>query len=125
MRFVTAYIYKLLRAGEWDTLRQSGKLDGSPDDLRDGFIHFSAVDQLKTTFDKYFSDVHNPTLVAVDPAGLGPALKWEISRGGKAFPHLYRALLITEVHASFAIRKDVDGRPIFPPEIVETKSNKE
>lgn len=110
-------IYKLFRRGEWDSFQGSKEFHGSPDDLRDGFIHFSATQQLRTTFDKYFIMELNPILAAVDARRMGDALKWEVSRGGQKFPHLYGVLKLADVRASFEIRKDAHGRPIFPPEI--------
>jgi uncharacterized protein (DUF952 family) len=111
------FIYKLLRCEEWENAKAAGVFAGSPDDLRDGYLHFSAAHQVRTTFDKYFSGGHNPVLAAVDPAILGAALKWEVSRGGDRFPHLYAALKLSDVHAVFEIGKDASGQPIFPPEI--------
>jgi uncharacterized protein (DUF952 family) len=62
---------------------------GSPDDLRDGFIHFSTAEQTPGTFEKYFAGETGLVLVSVDTRALGSALKWEPSRGGALFPHLY------------------------------------
>jgi uncharacterized protein (DUF952 family) len=97
-------IYKLFRRAEWDSFQKSKEFHGSPDDLRDGFIHFSASHQARTTFDKYFSMERNPLLASVDASGLGDALKWEVSRGGQKFPHLYGVLGLADVRASFEIR---------------------
>ncbi len=110
-------IYKLFRRGEWHSFQEFKEFHGSPDDKRDGFIHFSASHQVRTTFDKYFSAELNPILAAVDSTGLGETLKWEVSRGGQKFPHLYGVLRLADLRASFEIRKDAEGRPIFPPEI--------
>jgi uncharacterized protein (DUF952 family) len=111
------FIYKLFRSQEWQAAKNAGEFRGSPDDLRDGFIHFSAAHQVRTTFDKYFPDQYNPILAAVDASRLGEALKWEMSRGGEKFPHLYGVLKLSHVRETFEIRRDASGRPIFPPEI--------
>ena len=114
---MTMYIYKLFRAAEWEKARTNGQTEGSPDDHRDGFLHFSTAGQVRTTCDRHFSNEHNLTLAAVDASLLGSALMWETSRGGEKFPHLYRPLNLAEVHMVFEIRRDGNGRPIFPPEI--------
>jgi uncharacterized protein (DUF952 family) len=115
---MTELIFKLFRNQEWRTAKSAGVFAGSSDDLRDGFLHFSTASQVRTTYDRYFSHEHNPILAAVDARALGEALKWEISRGGETFPHLYRALNVSEVHSACEIARDTNGRPIFPPEIL-------
>ena len=92
-------IYKLFRRAEWNSFQESREFYGSPDDRRDGFMHFSAAHQVSTTFDKYFSSELNPILAAVGAGGMGDALKWEVSRGGQKFPHLYGVLRLTDVRA--------------------------
>ncbi len=85
-------VYKLLRPGEWTTFQRDGVFAGSPDDLRDGFIHLSAAEQVAGTRAKWFADQETVLLaVAVDD------LRWEASRGGALFPHLYRPLKLAEV----------------------------
>ena len=90
-------IYKILRRPEWDAFKAAGQTLGAPVDLADGFIHFSAAPQLAETAAKYFGSESDLVLVAFDSARLGEALKWEVSRGGALFPHLYRALALAEV----------------------------
>ncbi len=89
-------IYKILRADEWRTLKANGKTQGAPIDITDGFIHFSTAAQAAETAEKYFSAVGGLMLLAVNASTCEP-LKWEPSRGGALFPHLYRALNITDV----------------------------
>ncbi|TRW14031.1 DUF952 domain-containing protein [Glacieibacterium frigidum] len=95
-----AHIFKLLRAVEWAAFEASGEFAGSPDDLRDGYIHMSTADQVEGTFVKYFAGEAGVVRVALDPQALGEALRWEPSRGGALFPHLYRALRLDEVVAA-------------------------
>lgn len=85
-------IYKVFQESEWTTLEQDGETSGAPIDLADGYIHFSNAAQLRETIEKHF--VGSPALVlaTVDSDSLGEALKWEVSRGGAEFPHLYRKL---------------------------------
>jgi uncharacterized protein (DUF952 family) len=114
---MTHFIYKLFRQREWQEAVAAGAFYGSADDKRDGFLHFSAAHQVRATFDKYFSAEENPVLAAIDADRLGEALKWELSRGGEKFPHLYGVLKLAELHSVHAIAKGASGRPIFPPEI--------
>lgn len=90
-------IYKILRAAEWQDAERAGAFRGSPDDQRDGFIHFSTAEQTPGTYEKYFAGVAGLVLAAIDAEALGPALKWEPSRGGALFPHLYGDLPLSAV----------------------------
>jgi uncharacterized protein (DUF952 family) len=85
-------IYKILPRAEWDAATATGRFDGSAIDLKDGFIHFSAGDQWAETLRLHFAGQQGLVLVAVDADRLGDALKWELSRGGALFPHLYGPL---------------------------------
>ncbi|MHA3913762.1 DUF952 domain-containing protein [Halovulum sp. GXIMD14793] len=89
-------IYKIFRTDEWQALEDAGVTDGAPVDLADGFIHFSAAEQLQKTASKHFAGETGLVLAGVEADGLD-ALKWEPSRGGALFPHLYRALRREEV----------------------------
>lgn len=111
------FIYKLFRRGEWDEAEKTGIFLGSPHDRRDGYIHFSDAHQVRTTFDKYFAGEDRPILAAIAAADAGKDLKWEVSRGGDKFPHLYGALDLKLVRAVHEIVRDASGSPIFPPEI--------
>ncbi len=90
-------IYKILRRPEWDAFRAAGETLGAPIDLADGYIHFSAAPQLAETAARHFADQSDLVLVALDADKLGASLKWEASRGGALFPHLYRVLRLDEV----------------------------
>jgi len=85
-------IYKILPRAEWEAACAAGVFNGSAIDLEDGFIHFSAGDQWGETLNKHFAGQADLLLVAVDAEALGPGLKWEVSRGGALFPHLYGAM---------------------------------
>jgi uncharacterized protein (DUF952 family) len=89
---MSAPIYKICSAAEWQAALDAGHYAGSADDARDGFIHFSFAHQLAGTAAKYFAGRSDLVLVAVDAAQLGDALRMEPSRGGALFPHLYAAL---------------------------------
>lgn len=90
-------IYKIFRRPEWDAFREAGLTEGAPVDVADGFIHFSTSAQVVETAAKHFAEESDLVLVAFDPDALGAALKWEPSRGGALFPHLYRRLALSEV----------------------------
>jgi uncharacterized protein (DUF952 family) len=85
-------IYKVCDGAEWAAAERSGAYQGAPVDLADGYIHFSTAAQLGETLRKHFRGRTGLVLVAVDAAALGAALRWEQSRGGDLFPHLYAAL---------------------------------
>ena len=85
-------VFKVLPEAAWIEACKLGAFAGSDDDIRDGFIHLSAAHQLAGTLATYFADCHDLVLVAYRAKNLGPALRWEASRGGKLFPHLYTPL---------------------------------
>ncbi len=99
---------KLLRAAEWAAFQASGTFAGSADDLRDGFIHLSAPDQVAGTVARHFAGEDGLVAVTLRLAG-DPACKWEVSRGGRRFPHLYRSMSMADV---------IDVRPCAPPSAV-------
>lgn len=90
-------ILKIFRRAEWDAFQSAGETSGAPIDLKDGYIHFSTPDQVAATAAKYFATESDLVLLAVDPARLGAALRWEPARGGALFPHLYRNLRLADV----------------------------
>ncbi|MDQ2064749.1 DUF952 domain-containing protein [Xinfangfangia sp. CPCC 101601] len=106
-------IYKILRRPEWDAFRAAGETAGAPVDLQDGYIHFSTAPQLAETAAKWFATESDLVLVAFDAATLGPSLKWEPSRGGALFPHLYRPLRLDEVVWDKSLPLGATGH-IFP-----------
>jgi len=106
-------IYKIFRRPEWDAFRAAGETAGAPVDLADGYIHFSTASQVVETAAKHFADQSDLVLVAFDPDKLGEALKWEPSRGGALFPHLYRPLRLSEVVWDKSLPLGATGH-IFP-----------
>lgn len=85
-------IYKILPQADWDAARAAGTYGGSPVDLTDGFIHFSTAEQCQETARRHFHGQPDLVVLEVEGDDLGEALKWEPSRGGELFPHLYGAL---------------------------------
>jgi uncharacterized protein (DUF952 family) len=98
-------VYKILPRSAWDEAVAQGRFDGSPVDLADGYIHFSTAAQAQETAAKHFRDLSGLVVVAVAAADLGAALRWEPSRGGALFPHLYGPL-------DPALAKDVTEAPL-------------
>ena len=107
-------IYKVLTATELNEARANGRFEGSPDDRRDGFIHLSAADQLEGTLAKHFARRADLMLLTVDAETLGAALRWEASRDGALFPHLYALLPMAAVSAIAALPLDERGRHRLP-----------
>lgn len=108
-------IYKILPSAAWMAAKQAGRFAGVAVDLADGFIHFSTAAQMRETAARHFAGQADLVLVGFDPGAFGPLLKWEPSRGGALFPHLYAAL-----DPALAILEDdlplgPDGRHVFPP----------
>lgn len=87
-----AVVYKILRASEWAVFTTTGQFAGSADDLQDGFIHLSTEAQLRGTLTKHFAGEADLVIVEFEVAALGAHLRWEASRGGALFPHLYGVL---------------------------------
>ena len=90
-------IYKIFREPEWQAMRADGQSSGAPIDLRDGFVHLSTGEQAAETAAKHFAGQGDLVLLAMESEAMGPELKWEPSRGGALFPHLYRPLRLDEV----------------------------
>jgi uncharacterized protein (DUF952 family) len=107
-------IYKICTRSEWCNAEHDGRYRGSALDRRDGFIHFSTAAQAGETAAKHFAGQADLMLVAVDAGALGPSLKWERSRGGELFPHLYDALLVAAVRWVKPLDDEVAGRRSFP-----------
>lgn len=92
-----ATIYKIFRKDEFDAFETAGETWGAPIDVADGFVHFSTAEQVAETAAKHFAGESDLKLLALDSGLLGDALRWEPSRGGALFPHLYRKLVAADV----------------------------
>jgi len=91
-------IYKILTADQWATLEGTGRFDGAPIDLADGYIHASTAGQVQETAQKHFAGQAGLVLAALEADTYGDDLRWEVSRGGAEFPHIYnRPLMLSEV----------------------------
>ncbi|MGH6800798.1 MAG: DUF952 domain-containing protein [Methylocella sp.] len=90
-------IYKIVPASLWREAENNGRFDGTPADIADGFIHFSTAEQAEATAANHFSCTGDLLLIAVATKRLGDGLRFELSRGGALFPHLYSALPLDAV----------------------------
>lgn len=111
---MTDLVYKIAPSALWREAEAAGLFRGAPVDIADGFIHFSTAGQARETAAKHFAGQEDLLLVAVDAAALGGALKWEPSRGGALFPHLYGALPLAAVRSVVALPLGTDGAHVFP-----------
>jgi uncharacterized protein (DUF952 family) len=107
-------IYKIVDRGAWRLAEANGRFDGAPVDLRDGYIHFSTAKQVRETARRHFAGVVDLLLVEVDAGRLGQSLRWEVSRGGDLFPHLYGSLAVNAVIRVLDLPLGVDGEHQFP-----------
>lgn len=107
-------IYKICPSALWLEAEREGVFAGAPVDLADGFIHFSTADQAPETAAKHFSGQGDLLLIAVEEDVLGASLKYEPSRGGHLFPHLYAPLDLAAVRWVKPLPLGADGVHIFP-----------
>lgn len=108
-------IYKIMSQGQWRALQTGGLFEGSSVDMADGYIHFSTDTQARETARKHFAEQDNLVLLAIDPARLPDVnrLRWEPSRGGALFPHLYGPLPLAAVVADWPLPWDGQAH-VFP-----------
>jgi uncharacterized protein (DUF952 family) len=112
---MSQFIYKITPQALWREAEAGGRFTGAPIDVADGFIHFSTAAQVRDTAAKHFAGQTDLLLVAIDKASLGPALKYEVSRGGALFPHLYDVLELNTVKWVKPLPLGADGAHQFPP----------
>jgi len=112
---MTEAIYHMCRRDEWEAAEASGFYRGSSQDRADGFIHFSTAAQIRESARKHRAGQTDLLLLAVDPAKLGAALRWEAARSGALFPHLYGPLPLAAVSRAEPLPLGGDGLHVFPP----------
>jgi uncharacterized protein (DUF952 family) len=112
---MTRMLYHMCPAEAWAAAVTAGEYTGTEDDQRDGFIHFSTADQIAESARRHRAGQHGLVLVAVAAAPLGVRLRWEKSRGGALFPHLYGPLDPTEAASVVPLPLDPGGEHVFPP----------
>lgn len=111
---IELFAYKILTRDQYDQLKTDGVFKGAPVDLADGYIHLSTREQAAETAAKHFARQDNLVMVMVDLAPFGEAVKWEESRGGALFPHLYGELPLSAVAGKVVLRLDEQGKHLFP-----------
>lgn len=111
---MSQFIYKIAPRALWNEAVAKGVFSGAPIDLADGYIHFSTAEQARETAAKHFAGQADLVLVAIDGATLGDALRWEVSRGGALFPHLYAELPVTAALWVKDLPLGPDGKHQFP-----------
>ncbi|MEO5757419.1 MAG: DUF952 domain-containing protein [Mesorhizobium sp.] len=107
-------IYKIAPEALWREAETSGRFTGAPIDVADGFIHFSTAVQARETAARHFAGQNDLLLIAIDAQRLGAALKYEVSRGGALFPHLYAPLDLKTVLWVKPLPLGSDGTHQFP-----------
>jgi uncharacterized protein (DUF952 family) len=112
---MTRMIYHICPADTWQEAVRAGEYHGTADDRRDGFIHFSTAEQVAESARRHRAGQAGLVLIAVESARLGTRLKWEKSRGGDLFPHLYGLLDPAEVTSIHPLPLGPDGEHVFPP----------
>lgn len=108
------HAWKILTSAQKDQLVSGGVFHGAPVDLADGYIHLSAEPQVAGTLDKHFTGQTGLWLARVDLAALGDVVRWEESRGGALFPHIYGPLPLSAVTALFPLQRAADGAVLYP-----------
>jgi uncharacterized protein (DUF952 family) len=107
-------IYKILARAEWSAAEAAGRFEGSSVDRQDGYIHFSTAAQAAETARRHFAGQADLVVLEVEADDLGPALRWEPSRGGDLFPHLYGRLDTAQVRRVVEAPLGPDGAPVLP-----------
>ena len=110
------FVFKVMPRAAWEDAYRSGVFIGSADDERDGYIHLSTREQIAGTLAKHFRGKHDLVLIQFETHILGEALRWEVSRGGEIFPHLYTALPTANADTVFVLALGTDGVPMLPKE---------
>lgn len=112
-----ATIFHICRRDEWEAAERTGRYAGSSQDVADGFIHFSTAAQVRASAAKHRAGQSGLVLLTVDATKLGDDLKWEPSRGGQLFPHLYGPLPLSALTCVNNLPLGPDGRHVFPDHV--------
>lgn len=109
--------YRLATPERWAEVMAAGSFEGDPHDIADGFIHLSAAHQVEGTLIKHYDTHDRLLLVEVDLAELGDTVKWEVSRGGDKFPHIYGSLPVAAVRGVRHVRRNDEGDWVLPADL--------
>lgn len=110
-------IFKIETKDNWQKAQLNGVYKGSQLDVKDGFIHLSTIAQAQQTLNLYFQNIENLIIAQIKTDGIGEKLKWEKSRNGELFPHIYGDLEMEFVENTFNIKYQ-DGKPFLPDELL-------
>ncbi|WP_291843929.1 DUF952 domain-containing protein [Maricaulis sp.] len=113
----TRTAYRLATIDRWSQVMAEGRFTGDPHDVADGFIHLSAADQVEGTLIKHYDSHERLLLVEIDLEALGGSVKWEKSRGGALFPHVYGAIPASVVRGIRHVRRNEEGDWILPSDL--------
>jgi len=108
------FAYKLLTQDQWLDWKATGSFTGAPVDIADGYIHMSTREQARETAEKWFAGVDPLILVMIDLPALGDTVRWEPSRGGQLFPHVYGDIPMSAVSGNSRLRVQSDGTHDWP-----------
>lgn len=108
------FAFKVLTREQWTAFREEGTFTGAPVDLADGYIHLSTREQLMETVARHFAGQDDLVLAMIDLPALGDTVKWEPSRGGALFPHVYGPIPMSAVTTKATLRLGADGSHVFP-----------
>ena len=114
-------IYKIVGRDIWQNAKEAGTFAGAEIDIADGYIHFSTAAQVRETAAKHFAERTDLLLIGIDAESLGDALRWEPSRGGALFPHLYEPLPLSVVVSVDPLEWDASGHHVFPSHVAESR----
>ena len=112
-------IYHICKREEWEVAQAAGRYSGSSQDMADGFIHFSTAVQIEESAARHRAGQSGLVLLSVDPLALGAALKWEPSRRGEMFPHLYGELPLAALREVWDLPLGLDSRHLFPAAFID------
>ncbi len=109
--------FRLATPDRWSQVMAEGRFTGDPHDVADGFIHLSAADQVEGTLIKHYNDHERLLLVEIDLTALGETVKWEKSRGGALFPHVYGEIPASAVRGLRHVRRNEEGDWVLPADL--------
>lgn len=112
-------VYKIISQSDWATACEEKKFTGAEIDLADGYIHLSTAKQVRETASRHFAGRDDLLLLSVDSERFGDDMKWEPSRGGDLFPHLYGILSVQDVEKADSLPLDDLGNHVFPNDVPE------
>lgn len=113
-------IYKICPRALWREAEEAGRFKGAPVDEADGFIHFSTAEQVPETAARHFANVSDLLLIGIEAEALGEALRYEPSRGGALFPHLYGDLPLDAVRSVTELPIGPDGQHVLPADLISS-----